>query len=114
MYGASLAIASRVYEQYDKDYAKKFKTKMLKLFGNIQKKILNQFIVLMKDKKMVQAHIIKIQILKNVYGQLQKMFRTTGDAKYESYLKKESKRLTDKPSFFTWDDTLALAQFCIC
>lgn len=27
------------------------------------------------------------------------MFRTTGDAKYESYLKKESKRLTDKPSF---------------
>ena len=43
------------------------------------------------------------------------MFRTTGDAKYESYLKKESKRLTDKSKLFlTWDDTLALAQFGIC
>ena len=39
------------------------------------------------------------------------MFLTTGDKKYENYLQKEKDRLTDKPSFFTWDNTLALAQF---
>lgn len=67
MYGASLAIASRVYEQYDKDYAKNLKQNAEAVWQYLEK-ILNQFIVLMKDKKMVQAHIIKIQILKNVYG----------------------------------------------
>ena len=35
----------------------------------------------------------------------------SGDKKYEDFLQKEQERLTDKPSFFTWDNTLALAQF---
>ena len=39
------------------------------------------------------------------------LFRTTGDRQYERYLLSNAVRFTEKPSFYTWNDTLALAQF---
>ena len=39
------------------------------------------------------------------------MFRTTGDKKYENYLAANRAELLKAPGFFTWDNTLALAQF---
>ena len=40
------------------------------------------------------------------------LFKTTGDEVYEDYLKGKAKALmVRKPGFFTWNDTLALAQF---
>lgn len=39
------------------------------------------------------------------------LFRTTGDKKYEKYLQSVAGRFTQKPRFFTWDNTLALGQF---
>lgn len=110
MYGASLAIASRVYEQYDKDYAKNLKQNAEAVWQYLEK---NPKPIYRVDEGQENGSgpYNKDTDLEERLWLAAEMFRTTGDAKYESYLKKESKRLTDKPSFFTWDDTLALAQF---
>ena len=84
---------------------------MLKLFGNIQKKNPKPIYRVDEGQENGSGPYNKDTDLEERLWLAAEMFRTTGDAKYESYLKKESKRLTDKPSFFTWDDTLALAQF---
>ena len=39
------------------------------------------------------------------------LFKTTGDKTYEQYLQKKQAVVTQKPGFFTWDNTLSLAQF---
>ncbi len=110
MYGASLAIAARVYRPFDAGYAQ----------------------VLLKDAKRVWFYLEKTPepIYRVDEGQesgsgpynknsdleeriwlAAELFRTTGDKQYEDYLQQQAKRLSEQPGFFTWDNTLALGQF---
>ena len=109
MYGAALALAARVYQPFDSAYSEK----------------------LLKNAKLAWAYLEKTP--KSVYRTDEghdggsgpyndendihervwlaaELFKTTGDKTYENYLKKQSV-MTEKPGFFTWDNTLGLAQY---
>lgn len=110
IYGASLAIGARVYEPFDKAYAQSLKKDAERVWDYLQKTP-NPVYRVDEGQENGSGPYNKNTDIEERLWLAAEMFLTTGDKKYEDYLQKEQDRLTDKPSFFTWDNTLALAQF---
>jgi len=110
IYGASMAIAARVFYPYDKEYAEEL-LKSAKASWNYLEKT-NQPVYRWDegqesgsgpyDKKTDEEERLWLAA---------ELFRTTGDKAYEKYLQNKQAVFTKKPGFFTWDNTLSLAQF---
>lgn len=110
IYGASLAIGARVYEPFDKAYAQSLKKDAERVWDYLQKTP-NPVYRVDEGQENGSGPYNKNTDIEERLWLAAEMFLTTSDKKYEDYLQKEQDRLTDKPSFFTWDNTLALAQF---
>ncbi|WP_304154261.1 glycoside hydrolase family 9 protein [Megamonas hypermegale] len=110
IYGASLAVGARVYEPFDKAYAQSLKKDAERVWDYLQKTP-NPVYRVDEGQENGSGPYNKNTDIEERLWLAAEMFLTTGDKKYENYLQKEKDRLTDKPSFFTWDNTLALAQF---
>ncbi|WP_286034651.1 glycoside hydrolase family 9 protein [Megamonas hypermegale] len=110
IYGASLAIGARVYEPFDKTYAQDLKKDAERVWEYLQKNP-NPIYRVDEGQENGSGPYNKNTDIEERLWLSAEMFLTTGDKKYENYLQQEKERLTDKPSFFTWDNTLALAQF---
>ena len=110
IYGASLAVGARVYEPFDKVYAQSLKKDAERVWDYLQKTP-NPVYRVDEGQENGSGPYNKNTDIEERLWLAAEMFLTTGDKKYEDYLQKEQDRLTDKPSFFTWDNTLALAQF---
>lgn len=110
IYGASLAVGARVYEPFDKAYAQSLKKDAERVWDYLQKTP-NPVYRVDEGQENGSGPYNKNTDIEERLWLAAEMFLTTGDKKYEDYLQKEQDRLTDKPSFFTWDNTLALAQF---
>ena len=111
MYGASLAIGARVYAPFDKAYAQTLKKDAVRVWSWLQK---NPDPIYRWDdgQESGSGPYDKKTDLEERIWLAAELFRTTGDKTYENYLAKAArKRITEKPSFFTWDNTLALGQF---
>lgn len=110
IYGASLAVGARVYEPFDKVYAQELKKDAERVWDYLQKTPEPIYRV-DEGQENGSGPYNKNTDKEERLWLAAEMFLTTGDKKYEDFLQKEQERLTDKPSFFTWDNTLALAQF---
>ncbi len=109
MYGASMAIAARVYQPFDKDYSARLLENAKRAWAYLEK---NPESIYRTDEGHDGGsgpYNDENDIQERVWLAAE-LFKTTGDKTYENYLKSQ-KIMTDKPSFFTWDDTLGLAQF---
>lgn len=111
MAGAAMAMAGRIYSDYDKDFA-----------DDCLKRAKAVWKYLSKEKESIYRVDEGQESGSGPYNDTDdatercwlaaELFRTTGDKKYENYLMKQQKNtILQKPSFFTWDNTLALAQF---
>lgn len=110
MYGASLAIGMRVFGPFEPAYAAKLKADADKVWNYLS-----------KEKKSIYRVDEGQESGSGPYNDTDdsqerlwfaaEMFRTTGGAKYENYLKAHAAEFGQKPSFFTWDNTLGLAQY---
>ena len=110
IYGASLAVGARVFEPFDKTYAQNLQKDAERVWDYLQKNP-NPIYRVDEGQENGSGPYNKNTDIEERLWLAAEMFLTTGDKKYEDYLQKEQDRLTDKPSFFTWDNTLALAQF---
>ena len=111
MYGACLAIGARVYKQYDNAYA-----------GTLLDRAKYAWQYLTQTPSPIYRNDPGQENGSGPYGKngdteervwlAAELFKTTGDKVYENYLKEQqSGCLTQRPGFFTWDNTLALAQY---
>ncbi|SDG07749.1 non-processive endocellulase [Selenomonas sp. WCT3] len=110
MYGASLAIGARVYRDLDANYAKELQKDANKVWSYLSKTKESLYRVDEGQESGSGPYDDKNDIQERLWMAAE-MFRTTGDKKYEKYLKTNKAELTKAPGFFTWDNTLALAQF---
>lgn len=110
MYGASLAIGVRVYKDYDAAYARQLKKDADKVWAYLSKTKESVYRVDEGQESGSGPYNDTNDIQERLWMAAE-MFRTTGDKKYERYLKANKAELTKAPGFFTWDNTLALAQF---
>lgn len=110
MYGASLAIGARVYQPLDGSYAKtlqKDADKVWNYLANTKESIYR----VDEGQESGSGPYNDTNDIQERLWMAAEMFRTTGDKKYEDYLKANQAELLKAPGFFTWDNTLALAQF---
>ena len=110
MYGASLAIGARVYQPLDGSYAKtlqKDADKVWNYLANTKESIYR----VDEGQESGSGPYNDTNDIQERLWMAAEMFRTTGDKKYEDYLKANQAELLKTPGFFTWDNTLALAQF---
>ena len=110
MYGASLAIGARVYKDYDAAYARQLKKDADKVWAYLSKTKESVYRVDEGQESGSGPYNDTNDIQERLWMAAE-MFRTTGDKKYERYLQANKAELTKAPGFFTWDNTLALAQF---
>ena len=111
MYGASMAMAGRVYADIDKAFAKDCLKNAEKAWAYLAKEKESVYRVDEGQESGSGPYNDTADATERCWLAAE-LFRTTGDKKYEKYLMTEQKDvITRKPSFFTWDDTLALAQF---
>lgn len=109
MYGASLAIAARVYKSYDNDYSEKLLENAKRAWKYLEK---NPESIYRTDEGHDGGsgpYNDENDLQERVWLAAE-LFKTTGDKIYEDYLKSQS-IMIQKPGFFSWDDTLGLAQF---
>lgn len=109
MYGAALAIAARVYQPYDSAYSAKLLANAKRAWAYMEKTPKSVYRTDPGHDGGSGPYNDENDIQERVWLAAE-LFKTTGDKTYENYLKSQS-IMTDKPSFFTWDDTLALAQY---
>ena len=111
MYGASLATASRVYQAYNAAYAEALKKDAERVWKFLSKTT-KPFYRVDEGQESGSGPYNKDTDAEERVWLAAELFKTTGDKTYESYLKeKQAKLLTKQPSFFTWDNTLALGQY---
>ena len=110
MYGASLAIGARVYKDLDASYAKSLQKDADKVWNYLSKTKESIYRVDEGQESGSGPYNDTNDIQERLWMAAE-MFRTTGDKKYEDYLKANKAELLKAPGFFTWDNTLALAQF---
>ena len=109
MYGATLAIGARVYSSFDKAYSEKLLANAKRAWTYLEK---NPESIYRTDEGHDGGsgpYDDTNDVQERVWLAAE-LFKTTGDQVYENYLKSQ-KIMTDKPGFFTWSDTLALAQY---
>lgn len=110
MYGASLAIGARVFASFDVAYAEELKKDALRVWEYLEKTP-NSVYRVDEGQESGSGPYNKDTDREERLWLAAELFKTTGDKVYEDALKKDVKLLAGKPSFFTWDNTLALAQF---
>lgn len=110
MYGASLAIGARVYKELDGGYAKKLMNDARKVWQYLENTP-NPIYRVDEGQESGSGPYNKNTDLEERLWFAAEMLRTTGDKKYETFLLNNSDRMSNEPGFFTWDNTLALAQF---
>lgn len=110
MYGASLAIATRVYQPFDKKYSKELLKDSEQVWQYLQKNPQPIYRVDEGQENGSGPYNKNTDIEERLWLAAE-LFRTTGDKQYEQFLENHKDILTRTPSFFTWDNTLALAQF---
>lgn len=109
MYGASLAIAARVYKPFDDAYAQKLLANAKRVWEYLEKTPDSVYRTDEGHDSGSGPYNDENDIQERVWLAAE-LFKTTGDKVYENYLKEQS-LMTSKPGFFSWDDTLALAQY---
>lgn len=111
MYGASLALAARIYQPYDAEYAAGL-LKDAERVWEFLSKTKKPFYRVDEGQESGSGPYNKDTDNEERVWLAAELFKTTGDKTYENYLqKKQSALLTQKPGFFTWDNTLALGQY---
>lgn len=110
MYGASLAVAARVYQAYNTTYAAALKKDAERVW-NFLAKTPTPFYRVDEGQESGSGPYNKDKDAEERIWLAAEMFKTTGDKTYENYLKENEALLTTKPGFFTWDNTLALGQY---
>lgn len=111
MYGASMAMAARVYKPFDKKAAEGYlnNAKMVWDYLNANKESIYR---VDEGQESGSGPYDDRDDRTERCWLAAELFKTTGDKKYEKYLMTEQKEVfTEVPSFFTWDNTLALAQY---
>ena len=109
MYGASLAIAARVYKPFDSAYAQKLLANAKRVWEYLEKTPAPVYRTYEGHDGGSGPYNDENDIQERVWLAAE-LFKTTGDKVYENYLKTQP-IMTEKPGFFSWDDTLALAQY---
>ena len=109
MYGASLAIAARVYKPFDSAYAQKLLANAKRVWEYLEKTPAPVYRTYEGHDGGSGPYNDENDIQERVWLAAE-LFKTTGDKTYENYLKTQP-IMTEKPGFFSWDDTLALAQY---
>lgn len=109
MYGASLAVAARIYQPYDKIYAEKLLSNAKKVWSYLEKTPQAVYRTDEGHDGGSGPYDDENDIQERVWLAAE-LFKTTGDKTYENYLQRQA-IMTSKPGFFSWDDTLALAQY---
>ena len=110
MYGASLAIGARVYAPFDARYARQLRKNAERVWSYLEHHP-EPLYRTDEGQESGSGPYNKATDLEERIWLAAEMFRTTGDKKYEAYLKKVSDRFTQKPGFYTWDNCLALGQY---
>ena len=110
MYGASLAIGARVYQNLDAAYAKELQKDADKVWHYLSKTKESIYRVDEGQESGSGPYNDTNDIQERLWMAAE-MMRTTGDKRYENYLKAHKAEFLQAPGFFTWDNTLALAQF---
>ena len=111
MYGAAFAIGARVYKVSDPDYASALLSRaetVWQYLQNTPKPVYRQD----KGQESGSGPYNKATDAEERVWMAAEMFRTTGDKAYEAYLLGAGRDVvTRAPSFFTWDNMLAVGQF---
>ena len=110
IYGASMAIASRVYEKYDSAYAVKLLSSAKHAF-NYLKKTPNPIYRVDAGQESGSGPYNKNTDIDNRIWLAAELFKTTGDKSYEKYLQTVSDQFTAVPTVFSWENTLSFGQF---
>jgi len=111
MYGAGLAIAARVYAPYDKNYASALLSDAKRVWQFLSRTPA-PFYRVDQGQESGSGPYNKSSDAEERAWLAAELFKTTGDKVYEDYLKTaQANLITQKPRFFTWDNTLALAQY---
>ena len=110
MYGASLAIGARVYAPFDARYARQLRKNAERVWSYLEQHP-EPLYRTDEGQESGSGPYNKATDLEERIWLAAEMFRTTGDKKYEAYLKKVSDRFAQKPGFYTWDNCLALGQY---
>ena len=109
MYGAALAMGARVYKSFDAKYSDQLLTNAKRAWEYLEKTPKSVYRTDEGHDGGSGPYDDTNDIQERVWLAAE-LFKTTGDKKFENYLKSQSV-MTEKPSFFWWQDTLALAQF---
>ena len=110
MYGASLAIAARVYSQYDADYGAALLADGERVWKFLEK-TKAPFYRVDEGQESGSGPYNKNTDAEERIWLAAELFKTTGNKTYEAYLQEHRALLTQKPGFFTWGNTLALGQY---
>ena len=111
MYGAALAMAARIYKPYDSAYADKLLKNAERVWEYIQQTPDSVYRVDEGQESGSGPYNDDNDATERMWLAAE-LFKTTGDGKYEHYLKfKQATMMTKKPSFFTWDNMQAMAQY---
>jgi len=109
MYGAALAMGARVYKSFDAKYSDQLLTNAKRAWEYLEKTPKSVYRTDEGHDGGSGPYDDTNDIQERVWLAAE-LFKTTGDKKYENYLKSQSV-MTEKPGFFWWQDTLALAQY---
>ena len=111
MYGAALAMAARIYKPYDAAYSAKLLKNAERVWEYIQQTPDSVYRVDEGQESGSGPYNDDNDATERMWLAAE-LFKTTGDGKYEHYLKfKQATMMTKKPSFFTWDNMQAMAQY---
>ena len=110
MYGASLAIGARIYAPFDAAYASQLRKNAQKVWAYLEKEKSSIYRVDPGQESGSGPYNDTDDRQERLWFAAE-MLRTTGDASYGRYLMAHAGELSAMPSFFTWDNTLALAQY---
>lgn len=109
--GAANAMAARSYEKYDPQYAAQLLASAEKAFSFLESHPTAIFRIDDGQDNGSGPYDKKTDIEERIWLAAE-LFKTTGDAKYEQYLKKQMmEKFTSVPDFFGWMNTLALGQW---
>lgn len=131
MFGAANAMAARIYEKYDPEYAATLLAAAKKAYAYLDKHPEDFFRLDENqnsgsgpyDKRPENEELAWFSAVKKTHAAIEsdtvdriwlaaELFKTTGDKQYEEYLQsKFSAILAEKPKSFSWMDTLALGQW---
>lgn len=111
MHGAALAMAARIYKPFDAAYSNKLLRNAEKVWAYIEKTPDSVYRVDEGQENGSGPYNDTDDATERIWLAAE-LFKTTGDKKYENYLQlNHAALMTKKPSFFSWDNMQAMAQY---